>query len=318
MDTRVSRRRVRAFARAVGATHPAYYDPYDAGYFGYRDVIAPSLFAYTLSQPFLDDVFSATPRHPARSRQAESQDLVNGYVNPNALVILHGLHMQLNCPIVAGQLLSVEFNKSIRKAADWSVVTCETRVSDSAAALVSIKATYGIARGLKDPAISRSAGKPPKREPQDDEGGVVSRRDAASPQPTGPQDDGDGVVSRRDSDDGGGDFRADIAITQSDVSDFCAASGDLNPIHLDAKAAQAVGLPDIISPGILLLGKALSDIESYENLILPKTIQARFLSPIVVPQNGARIATDICKSENKTELSFAQNGARLARATLSF
>ena len=41
-------------------------------------------------------------------------------------------------------------------------------------------------------------------------------------------------------------------ITQEQLRDFAQASGDLNPIHLDADVARAAGLPGVIAHGMLL------------------------------------------------------------------
>lgn len=41
-------------------------------------------------------------------------------------------------------------------------------------------------------------------------------------------------------------------LTQEDLNAYALASGDMNPIHLDAEAAKRAGLPGVIAHGMLI------------------------------------------------------------------
>ncbi|QCK86165.1 hypothetical protein E8L99_10585 [Phreatobacter aquaticus] len=45
-------------------------------------------------------------------------------------------------------------------------------------------------------------------------------------------------------------------ITQSDIAAYALASGDDNPIHVDAEAARAIGLPGTVVQGMLMMAYA--------------------------------------------------------------
>lgn len=44
------------------------------------------------------------------------------------------------------------------------------------------------------------------------------------------------------------------AISREQIKDYAAASGDFNPIHLDANFAKAAGFSDVIAHGMLSMG----------------------------------------------------------------
>lgn len=45
-------------------------------------------------------------------------------------------------------------------------------------------------------------------------------------------------------------------VTRADLVRYAGASGDFNPIHWNARIAQAVGLPDVIAHGMLTMALA--------------------------------------------------------------
>ena len=45
-----------------------------------------------------------------------------------------------------------------------------------------------------------------------------------------------------------------VTFTKEQIADYAAASGDHNPIHLDADFARSVGLPGVIAHGMLQMG----------------------------------------------------------------
>jgi acyl dehydratase len=49
----------------------------------------------------------------------------------------------------------------------------------------------------------------------------------------------------------------EIVLRRADLIRYAGASGDFNVIHWDERAAQDVGLPDIIAHGMLTMGRVL-------------------------------------------------------------
>jgi acyl dehydratase len=45
-----------------------------------------------------------------------------------------------------------------------------------------------------------------------------------------------------------------VTFTEEQIAAYAAASGDHNPIHLDAEFARSVGLPGVIAHGMLQMG----------------------------------------------------------------
>lgn len=71
------------------------------------------------------------------------------------------------------------------------------------------------------------------------------------------------------------------AVTTAQIRAYADASGDLNPIHLDAKAAQARGLPGPIAQGMLImafLGQLLTDWAGHSGFV--DSLKARFLAMV--------------------------------------
>ena len=67
---------------------------------------------------------------------------------------------------------------------------------------------------------------------------------------------------------------------------YADASGDQNPIHQNEEFAVSVGLPNVISHGMLtmaLVGKYVSDWAGGAAAI--KEFSARFIKPVIVPAN---------------------------------
>jgi acyl dehydratase len=80
-----------------------------------------------------------------------------------------------------------------------------------------------------------------------------------------------------------------IALTRQDVARYAAASGDSNPIHLDAQAAREAGLPGVVAHGMLTMGQAIRPLIEWAGgdpgAIREYTV--RFGRPVVVPAQGA-------------------------------
>jgi len=65
---------------------------------------------------------------------------------------------------------------------------------------------------------------------------------------------------------------------------YADASGDQNPIHQNEEFAKAVGLPNVISHGMLtmaLVGKYVSDWAGGSQQV--KQFSGRFMKPVIVP-----------------------------------
>ena len=65
---------------------------------------------------------------------------------------------------------------------------------------------------------------------------------------------------------------------------YADASGDQNPIHQNEEFARSVGLPNVISHGMLtmaLVGKFVSDWAGSPSAV--KEFSARFVKPVIVP-----------------------------------
>lgn len=72
---------------------------------------------------------------------------------------------------------------------------------------------------------------------------------------------------------------------------YAGASGDFNPIHWNEPFAKAVGLPDVISHGMLTMariGQFLTDWSGDPGAV--KRFKTRFTLPVVVPnENGNKV-----------------------------
>ena len=77
---------------------------------------------------------------------------------------------------------------------------------------------------------------------------------------------------------------------------YADASGDQNPIHQNEEFAKAVGLPNVISHGMLtmaLVGKYVSDWAGGSQQV--KQFSGRFMKPVIVP---AEVKVDLTVSGN--------------------
>ena len=77
---------------------------------------------------------------------------------------------------------------------------------------------------------------------------------------------------------------------------YADASGDQNPIHQNEEFAKAVGLPNVISHGMLtmaLVGKYVSDWAGGSQQV--KEFSGRFMKPVIVP---AEVKVDLTVSGN--------------------
>ena len=74
--------------------------------------------------------------------------------------------------------------------------------------------------------------------------------------------------------------------TRADLVRYAGASGDFNIIHWNERTALAVGLPGVISHGMLTMGRAINVVTQWTGD--PTSVidyQVRFTRPVVVPDN---------------------------------
>ena len=68
---------------------------------------------------------------------------------------------------------------------------------------------------------------------------------------------------------------------------YARASGDDNPVHLDAAAARAIGLPDQVAHGMLVMGRLSRLATDWRTDAVLETLECRFTRP--VPAGSALI-----------------------------
>jgi len=75
-----------------------------------------------------------------------------------------------------------------------------------------------------------------------------------------------------------------VNFTREGLNAYAHASGDMNPIHQDEAVAKSVGLPDVISHGMLTMGRAVRVVTDWVGD--PTAVveySARMTRPVVVP-----------------------------------
>ena len=78
------------------------------------------------------------------------------------------------------------------------------------------------------------------------------------------------------------------AITRADLVRYCGASGDFNVIHWNQRIATAVGLPDVISHGMMTMaqtGRAVTDWAGDPGAV--RSYSVRFSRPVAVADDDA-------------------------------
>jgi len=83
-------------------------------------------------------------------------------------------------------------------------------------------------------------------------------------------------------------------ITRLDLVRYAGASGDFNPIHTQERIAKLVGLPDVISHGMLtmaLAGRVITDLAGDPGAV--EHYSVRFTSMVVVPDDDKGATLDV-------------------------
>jgi len=109
-----------------------------------------------------------------------------------------------------------------------------------------------------------------------------------------------------------------VLIDRAMLKAYADASGDQNPIHQSEEFALSVGLPNVISHGMLtmaLVGKYVTDLSGGSSSV--KEFGARFIKPVIVPAgekvdltiNGT--VTEIAGDEIKIDLVATSAGIKV-------
>ncbi|MDR2113739.1 MAG: MaoC family dehydratase N-terminal domain-containing protein [Bifidobacteriaceae bacterium] len=127
----VGREKLREFAAAVGATHPACFSLAEAQNWGYPDVVAAPTFAAVISQ------------------QAEAQYVADPDAQIDFSRVVHAAEsIRHRRPIVAGDLLTAQLRVvSIRERANIATVTTEVELRSPEAELVATVTSTLAVRG---------------------------------------------------------------------------------------------------------------------------------------------------------------------------
>ncbi|MDR2454213.1 MAG: MaoC family dehydratase N-terminal domain-containing protein [Bifidobacteriaceae bacterium] len=111
----VGREKLREFAAAVGAAHPACFDPEAARAMGYPDIVAAPTFAAVVAQ------------------RAEAAYIADPSAGIDFSRLVHAAEsVQLDRPIVAGDLLSAALRVvSVQRRAGLALVTTQVELHDA-------------------------------------------------------------------------------------------------------------------------------------------------------------------------------------------
>lgn len=81
-----------------------------------------------------------------------------------------------------------------------------------------------------------------------------------------------------------------VALTRADLVRYAGASGDLNPIHWNERVASEVGLPGVITHGMLTMGLAVNLVTDWvgdPGRVVDYGV--RFTRPVPVPDPGEAV-----------------------------
>jgi acyl dehydratase len=93
-------------------------------------------------------------------------------------------------------------------------------------------------------------------------------------------------------------------ITQDDIIRYAEASGDDNPIHVDAEAARAIGLPGAVVQGMLMMGYADQALAHWFPDGRIGKISCRFALPLLADDTLAISARVVQASHSDREMTL--------------
>jgi acyl dehydratase len=85
-----------------------------------------------------------------------------------------------------------------------------------------------------------------------------------------------------------------FTVTRLDLIKYCGASGDFNVIHWNEQVAKSVGLPDVISHGMLTMARAVRVVTDWvgdPSAVIEYGV--RMTRPVVVPDDEVGSLVDV-------------------------
>ncbi|MET8779282.1 fused (3R)-hydroxyacyl-ACP dehydratase subunits HadA/HadB [Nocardia sp. NPDC050713] len=244
----VSREKVREFAKAVQDYHPAHWSKDAAASLGYGGLVAPLTFPAIVWLQMQRTMFETE---------------LTGY---DVSQVLHTeQRVRVHRPIVAGDELVSECTfESFRQFGARDLLVIRNLLSDGAGRPLQTTHSTVIAQTGVEMAGDLAAAV----------AGVMmsgqrpAAPDSASPHPSaarlteraaGPPDalddsDRRGLIRFEDLRVGDELPAHEVALSRGDLVNYAGVSGDTNPIHFSDEVARAVGLPDVVSHGLLTMG----------------------------------------------------------------
>lgn len=127
----VSREKIREFAHAVQAAHPAHFDPAEAASLGYADVVAPPTFAVLIAQ------------------QADAELVRDPDAGIDFSRVVHAdQRFTHHRPIVAGDDIFAELHvDGVRAMGGGALITTRAELSDAAGQRVATTVSSILVRG---------------------------------------------------------------------------------------------------------------------------------------------------------------------------
>ncbi|MHA3024766.1 fused (3R)-hydroxyacyl-ACP dehydratase subunits HadA/HadB [Mycobacterium sp. BMJ-28] len=273
----VGREKIREYARALQADHPAHWDAAAAAELGYPGLVAPL-------------TFTSGPAMACNQRMFES--VVVGY----DMYLQTEEVFEQHRPIVEGDELSIDIElTSVRRVAGRDLITVTNTFTDVAGEVVHTLHTtvVGVTGEDVDPAI-----KPAVQ-------GVmmhgINMLGAENPEdyqktvrPEGTYRIAEGGTLRTPGSPSFDDLKVGdelpvhhTRLSRGDLVNYAGVSGDANPLHWDENIARLAGQPDVIAHGMLTMGLGASFLSAWSGDPGAVTRYAvRLSQPAVVPADG--------------------------------
>ncbi|MGV9817060.1 fused (3R)-hydroxyacyl-ACP dehydratase subunits HadA/HadB [Nocardia xishanensis] len=240
----VGREKIREFAQAVQDYHPAHWSEDTAAAFGYDGLVAPLTFPAIVWLQMQRIMFETE---------------LSGY---DISQVLHTeQQVRVHRPIVAGDDLVCECSfESFRQFGAMDILVIRNLLSDGAGrplqtARSTVVAQTGIemAGELAD-AVAGVMQTPAGRGDADRHGAARMAECAQRTTEVAGTSDRSGRIRFEDLRVGDRLPEHRVALSRGDLVKYAGVSGDTNPIHFSDGVARAVGLPDVVSHGLLTMG----------------------------------------------------------------
>lgn len=107
-----------------------------------------------------------------------------------------------------------------------------------------------------------------------------------------------------------------LRVTRADLVRYAGASGDFNPIHWSDRVAGSVGLPGVISHGMLTMALAGRLVTQWAgDPARVRSYGVRFTRPVVVPDDDEGALVEF--SGKVADVVDAEDGNRVARVAIT-